>query len=408
MLHHGLKPLVHQDVANAYPWLLATLAAIGFGLWVILFLVMIRRNHRDQACGMPLIGICGTFVQCFIYSFIGPWVRPGLFVHNQYSGSFGVVWLWRVWLLLQGIVLVQYLIYHSRRRVPMEIPLGPLSPVAAALVLLALNFIGQWTFITFYHDEDLNQSDPAVYLLMSIGFVLLVFARPSLDALSLPVAWLKMVGTALIFTCTLSNPAASFGYTASIPRQVEAEAQVMAILRGHRPTEQGLNEVARTLAGIGFRIHEPAEGTIFRQDVGEIDILDTAPGHPAAWQWVPTAAMHILIKHPPTTEGLLAARHELERIGFRVTGPDMLYRSDVGTVDVIPSIGAAGPTWQWVPVPPGQLVADNQIRIQFAFPLFTIVASVVFDVVYIVVLTMRRRALRHAAGGAASRQPATA
>lgn len=386
--------MVHHVFAwKEYPPILSMGAGLGFILWVIVFVLIILQGRRDKVCGMPILGIVGTLIQCFIYSFIGPWARPGLFVHNQYSSSFNVVWMWRVWFVLQAVVLWQFFRYNRNARSEVDVPMLHKRTAMAIALLILINFAGQWTFVTFYHDEDLNQSDPAMYALLAGSWVLLAFARPACEGLSRTVAWMKAVGTTLIFTCTLSNPGASFGLLTELPRQVDVENQFTMVVRDTPPTPASLVSAKGELANKGFKLVDGSEGTVFREDIGAVNVIGVGLDGKPAWQFVPSAADALLKKHPATAQGLLAAQEDLESIGFQLISDDTIYRPDVGEVDVIPSVGTNGAIWQWMRVPPGQFVVDGEVRLHYEFPFFAVVTGVGLDWFYVYVLTRRMRNL---------------
>jgi len=344
-----------------------TLAAVGELLWFPVYFIVIYQNYKKKVCGMPLIGICAIFVQCFIYATFGPYWRPDLFPHNPVEPqTFYVIWIWRGWLVVQGIVLVQFFLYHRNARTPVEIPVDRFGLGWVVATLLLVNLLGQWSFIAFYHDYNVNQSDPLAYLFMSFGFVLLALARPDGYGLSYPVAWMKFIGTACIFTTIIARPVQSFGQLAMKGAEdpVAAQARVCPI----PPVVEG------QACGAPQGDCEPLRLICDGRPFAGVTAANPQPGDCV-----------------PEVKTILEAQARLASAGWLITGPDTVYRSNVGELDMIRTTDPRGEVWcpqttSW------EIVTrmDGQWRFHFQFPVLMCLAGMFFDAVYIVLLRRKR------------------
>jgi hypothetical protein len=356
-----------------------TVAGVGEILWFPVYIAVIYQNYKQKVCGMPLLGITAIFIQCLIYGTFGPYWRPDLFPHNPVLPStFHVVWIWRAWLVVQGVVLIQFFLYHDHARYPLELPVSREGLVRSVIGLLVLNLLGQWAFIVFYHDYNVNQSDPAAYLTLSLGFCLLALYRPKLEGLSYSVAWLKFIATALIFLTILARPVASFGSIALRAAADPVKAQDTAcdippLVSGAACGLPTHCEIMDSLCG----------GLTWKNVVAGQSTIDGQPiTDNSAICW-------------PTDRWVLAHQDVLASHGWDVTGPDTVYRSDVGELDLIRTQDPRGAVWcpqttRW------DLVdrIDGSWRFHYQFPVVLCLAGVLFDGVYIYMVWKRRRAMR--------------
>ena len=211
--------------------------------WFPVYFLIFREAFRTKSSGMPLVGMCGVLVQCFIYGTFGPYWRPDLFPHNpEIPGSFGVVWVWRGWFFVQAFALYQFFKYHDPAKHQYDVAIAGVNLKWLVVMLLALNLFGQWTFITYFHDVNVNASDPISYLFLAVGFVLLAVNRPDHTGLSYPAAWLKFFATAVIFASTFVHPSVSYQTISTQPTTGYARAVMRAAFGGAR-TQKELDDL---------------------------------------------------------------------------------------------------------------------------------------------------------------------
>ena len=97
----------------------------------------------------------------------------------------------------------------------------------------------------------------------------------------------------------------------------------------------------------------------------------------------------------PTVKTVLSAETRLEKAGWRITGPDTVYRTQFGEFDLIHNSGSGPATWcpvttRWDVVD----VVDGTLRFHYQFPLAMCLVGVGFDCAYIYMVWKRRRAMR--------------
>jgi len=167
------------DMSAWYNWV----GAVGAACWVAAYVLVIIRCHKQATYGVPLVAICLNFTWELMDSFFLPDPVP----------------LWvaidRAWLLVDLAILSQLFRYGKREQVWPEVQ--KTFPVLVT-VLLVLAFFGQYAWVTTFHDTLGIVLAFVINLVMSALFLPFYFQRQgSGRGLSLPVAWLKMIGTAL-------------------------------------------------------------------------------------------------------------------------------------------------------------------------------------------------------------------
>ena len=176
---------------------------VGYALWLVAYVLVIRAGHRDKTYAIPLVPICLNFTWEFMDSFVLP--DPI------------ALWKWvdRAWFLLDVAILGQLLRYGRRAQIVPEIQA---SFYVVVVVTLLLAFFGQYSFVTTFHDTLGFIAAFAINLIMSVLFLFFYFARRDLRGLSYGAAWCKMFGTALasiqcVFLFPLIHPLTKVGYS---------------------------------------------------------------------------------------------------------------------------------------------------------------------------------------------------
>jgi hypothetical protein len=190
VLAQGLEihrsPMVPAVPADVDPALLSfwhwanVIGNAGCACWILSYVLSVRRAHLDRAPGLPALAVCLNFSWEFLYALVLP--NP--------------VALWRffgtAWLLLDVVILVQLLRFGPTYQTTPWIARHFRSIVATGIVL---GGIGQWAYIVTYQDALGLVMAFGINLAMSIAFVNLALTRPEQRGLSIPAAWLKMLGT---------------------------------------------------------------------------------------------------------------------------------------------------------------------------------------------------------------------
>lgn len=149
--------------------------------WVLTYIFIISKGHKDKTYGMPLIALCANISWEFVYSFILPPSPPQLYINY-------------LWFGLDTIIVFQFLRYHKN-----EFPNLSSSKIYIAFGLLAMTAFGVISFGGLYLGDDIGvYSAFGQNLLMSILFVIMFFNRgKSLRGQSIFIAFFKMLGTGL-------------------------------------------------------------------------------------------------------------------------------------------------------------------------------------------------------------------
>lgn len=210
MVPVGTFPVYQLDQGQPFN-LLANynlIGAVGYLLWLVAYVLVIRQGKRDKTYAIPLLPICLNFT----WEFMDSWVLPD-------PVSF---WKWidRAWFLLDVAILGQLLHYGRKEQVIPEMR-RYFYPVVA--VTLALAFWGQYTFVTTFHDTLGFIAAFVINLVMSAIFPFFLFARRGdMRGISLGAAWCKLLGTGLasiqcVFLFPLIHPLSPVAYSELSP-----------------------------------------------------------------------------------------------------------------------------------------------------------------------------------------------
>ncbi|NIK77109.1 putative neutral ceramidase superfamily lipid hydrolase [Paenibacillus castaneae] len=143
-------------------------------LWTIVYILVIYKGFKDQACGMPPASICANITWEFLFTFIMPF-------HPLQQ----IVTL--VWFLLDCIILLQFLFY-SKSLYPRR------TLLASVFSLLVIALLLHYGMSLEFHDKYGIYSAFGINLLMSILFIKMLLTK-ELRGQSLSIAYYKMVGT---------------------------------------------------------------------------------------------------------------------------------------------------------------------------------------------------------------------
>ncbi len=154
---------------------------VGSGvLWTLAYLLIIRQGFLDHTYGMPLAALCANISWEFIFAFVYP--------HDLPQRAVNVVWF-----SFDLVILVQFLLYGPR-----EFAALPRRLFYAGLALALATAFGAVLAITLQFDDfDGAYSAFGQNLMMSILFLTMLYSRRSLRGQSVPIAVLKLGGTAL-------------------------------------------------------------------------------------------------------------------------------------------------------------------------------------------------------------------
>ena len=155
------------------------IGAAGCLMWMIAYALFIRQGHRDKTYGVPMAAICLNIT----------WEAYTPFLPNP-------VPLWKyielIWCGIDGWILWQLWTYGKTTMLPAALQRYH-HVVIVAMLAIALGFHMTWH--SFGDDHLLFMDAYLINLIMSLLFVIMFFGRPHQEGLSIPGAWLKMIGS---------------------------------------------------------------------------------------------------------------------------------------------------------------------------------------------------------------------
>ncbi len=175
---------MHPLAALTTPQMLMECGAIASDLlWLLAYILMIRKGFQDRTYGVPAVALAFNFTWEVLYTIQFP---PPDWPH--------VVTRW-LWLLADCVIVYQY--FRFGKETSLVSALKPYFYLIA--IFLFINaYIVQFTYR--YHFDQPNGYENAFLIncVMSLLFVRLFFMRPNLQGLSYGAAWCKMFATAVL------------------------------------------------------------------------------------------------------------------------------------------------------------------------------------------------------------------
>ena len=159
-------------------------------LWTLTYLLIIRRGFLEGTYGMPLVALCANLSWEFIFLFVFP--------HDLPQRAVNVVWF-----SFDLVILLQLLLYGPR-----EFAYLPRRAFYGVFALALATSFGAVLAVTFEFDDfDGAYTAFGQNLMMSVLFIAMLRSRGSIRGQSVPIALLKMAGTALAsFAFYFHNP----------------------------------------------------------------------------------------------------------------------------------------------------------------------------------------------------------
>ncbi len=165
------------------------LATVGDVLWLVAYILIIRKAFKDRTYGIPLLAICLNFTWEFWFAVVEP--PASRIAHATHF----------LWLVLD-VVIVWQLVRWGRKEQTIPEVKKYFYPVLAVTMLAAL--IGQVTLSrqlahnTIFPDVEGSGIAWILNFIMSVLFIFFYFSRRDLRGLSYGGAWAMMVGTAMV------------------------------------------------------------------------------------------------------------------------------------------------------------------------------------------------------------------
>lgn len=167
-------------VRGVPPWVMILIGAVMFGAWTACYAVIIIKCFKEKAYGIPVISSALNVCWEFIFSF-------------NLAGALSEAIRWgnRFWLIPDTINVIQIYLYGKEMQTHPWVKKNFYAIVTLSLIASA---IGEYLFIIYFNDVYGVLLSLLLDLLLSALFINLALQRNDLRGLSLPGAWLKMIG----------------------------------------------------------------------------------------------------------------------------------------------------------------------------------------------------------------------
>jgi hypothetical protein len=168
-----------------YTTLELILFGVGCYMWVIVYALYIREIHQRKCIGMPVFAACSNFAWEIVWGVIPPSTDMGPLL----------VWAYRAWFLLD-----LYIIYGVYRYGTAQIASpGLLKHFKPAVVVTVA---GMTLLYYFFKSEGYDTSIGATsayiaQMFISVLYLILLLRHQRHVWQSLPITWLRMIGTGL-------------------------------------------------------------------------------------------------------------------------------------------------------------------------------------------------------------------
>ena len=161
---------------------LLIIAAVMFGAWTLAYAQIVHACFKHKTYGLPLASIFLNIAWEFIFSF-----------NIVAKGIPALVWGNRLWFIVDCLIVVQVFMYARQQQTN---PWVRDNFHAIAIASLVASVVGLYCFTTYIGDVYGLATSFLMNFAMSLLFISMLFARPTLDGLPYGAAWAKMVGTA--------------------------------------------------------------------------------------------------------------------------------------------------------------------------------------------------------------------
>jgi hypothetical protein len=157
----------------------------GFLLWGIGYALVIRRIVKTRFVEVPVFAVCGNITWEFLWGF-------------YFESDMGLllVWFYRLGALLDVGILISVFLYGRKQLISPAVSKHFVPMVIGALAIWTLLYLA---FQKQGYDLPLGSNSAyLVNLVMSILYILLALNLKNPHLLSIPIGWLKGVGTGMV------------------------------------------------------------------------------------------------------------------------------------------------------------------------------------------------------------------
>jgi hypothetical protein len=173
-------------------WL--NLTVLGDLCWAIAYVLIIRQCCRERTYGLPLVAIVMNFTWELQYSLVQP--------PRCDDGTLDVAKAAMIlaWAALDAVIVLQLFCYGRAQQTIDEIKRYFPFVVVGSLLLAAA---GNLTFARFHQDEAAPLSGVIINFVMSLLFIFLLFARPTLQGIGWYASSFRVAGNSVIFLANI-------------------------------------------------------------------------------------------------------------------------------------------------------------------------------------------------------------
>ena len=157
----------------------------GFLLWGIGYVLVIRRIIKSKFVEVPVFAVCGNITWEFLWGF-----------YFETDMGLLLVWFYRLGALLDVGILVSVFLYGRKQLISEAVSEHFYPMVVGALVIWTCLYLG---FYKQGYDLPLGSNSAYIInLVMSILYIMLVLNLKNPHLLSIPIGWLKGLGTGMV------------------------------------------------------------------------------------------------------------------------------------------------------------------------------------------------------------------
>jgi hypothetical protein len=176
-----------ENLVNTRDYSTVELLLFGVGcyMWVVVYALYIREIHRGQCIGMPVFAACSNFAWEIVWGVIPPSTDMGPLL----------VWAYRAWFFLD-----LYIIYGVYRFGSAQIVTPTLTKFFKPVVIATV--AGMTVLYYFFksggYDTPIGATSAYIaQMFISVLYFILLLRHQKLVWQSLPISWLRTVGTGL-------------------------------------------------------------------------------------------------------------------------------------------------------------------------------------------------------------------
>lgn len=185
----GALPTWAELFSGGATGLAVGLATVGDVLWLVAYILIIRKAFKDRTYGVPLVAICLNFTWEFWFAVVEP--PASRIAHATHF----------LWLVLDIVIVWQLLRWGRKEQTIPEIrkhffPVIGITMIAALMGQVLLD--RQLAHNTIFPDVEGSGIAWVLNFIMSVLFIFFYFARRDLRGLTYWGAWAMMIGTAMV------------------------------------------------------------------------------------------------------------------------------------------------------------------------------------------------------------------